>query len=399
MNNQIIKNIHVLDIKQTHRVNVQWSKSHQVHHIWFIVYNVQTAQKAFHLFNLMERWSLAADYDTNATVMVTVYGLDDSSKVVISNSIAIFPNSKQIQDLTLHTHVERKSVLNPETALQEIPPENLPVDVNQEIHQDTQQPYTVFKITQKSLSSKHPESYIQIIKSNTTDYQQRDVQLLLDLAEKYRLRRTKNRHHSKSLPIPCLYRDKPSNHEKIIEAKATGVMSKYIKDKNGDQASSINKKINGLHFSASASKVTKQPLEISFFGDYRITIPPQSILPGHNLYFADFYCKKIRSPHYVTLVLTVPGSVEDVYCCNRLVKLDLKNNKFMYYDRRHGYRTTKAMHIEVLYTEDIDLSIWRQIPNFQEFVLPKENVRGRGRSRIEGLPKYTACETCNLPLP
>ncbi|KAK6188551.1 hypothetical protein SNE40_004706 [Patella caerulea] len=389
--------------------------------------------------------------------MVTVYGLDDSSKVIISNTITIFPNSQQIQDLKLHPHVERKSLFNPETALQEIPPENLSVDVNQEIHQDTQQPYTIFKITQKSLSARHPESYIQILKSNTTGktgttftehvfvsstnnneilcplnlpsrhectfkifkvsktgskysvlgatdkttfiihYQQKDVQLLLDLAEKYRVRRMQNRRQSKSLPIPCLYRDKPSNHEKIIEAKKTGVMSKYIKDKNGDQASSINKKINGLHFSASASKVTKQPLEISFFGDYRITIPPQSILPGHNLYFADFYCKKFRGPHYVTLVLSVPGSVEDVYCHNRLVKLDLRNNKFMYYDRRHGYRTTKAMHIEVLYTEDIDLSIWRQIPNFQEFVLPKENVRGRGRSRIEGLPKYTACETCNLP--
>ncbi|XP_050395736.1 phytanoyl-CoA hydroxylase-interacting protein-like isoform X2 [Patella vulgata] len=197
------------------------------------------------------------------------------------------------------------------------------------------------------------------------------------------------------MPVPYLYRNKPSNHPTIIEARQTGIMAKYIKDNNGDQASCINKKIKGLFFSATADRSTYLPPAISPFGDYRILVPPQYLLNSFtsNIYFADFYCKTQRGPHYITLVLTKPGSVEDVYCKPRLIKLDINDNKFLYYDPMYGrYRTASSSNVEVLYTENINLNEMRSKSGFLETF-----VRSRGQSRPEGIPKNTSCAICNLP--
>ncbi|XP_050395753.1 phytanoyl-CoA hydroxylase-interacting protein-like [Patella vulgata] len=200
--------------------------------------------------------------------------------------------------------------------------------------------------------------------------------------------------YSGTMPIPYLYRNKPSSHPTIIAVKETGIMTKYDKDNNGDQASSINHNIKGLFFSASMDKDTGQPQTWSFFGDYRILIPPEHLLPGLNLYFADFYCN--QKAHYVTLVLTKPGSVEDVYCKPRLIELDINNNKFLYYDRGFYYTTSERnLWVEVLYTEDVHVDDMSSVDKLSE---KTTSVKGKqGQSKPDGIPKNKLCETCNLP--
>ncbi|XP_055956905.1 phytanoyl-CoA hydroxylase-interacting protein-like [Patella vulgata] len=200
-----------------------------------------------------------------------------------------------------------------------------------------------------------------------------------------------------SMPVPYLFRNKPSTHPTIEEAKETGIMTKYIKDNNGDQASCINKKINGLFFSATVDRRIHEPPVRSPFGDYRILVPPQYLLKFNsipaNIYFADFYCKKQGGRHHITLVLTKPGSAEDVYCKPRLLKLDINNNKFLYYDRIcDQYCTDSSPNVEVLYTENIDLNEMRSKLGFLE-----KTVKSTGQSKPEGIPKNTSCTICNLP--
>ncbi|KAK6184202.1 hypothetical protein SNE40_006716 [Patella caerulea] len=436
-------------------IMVQWKDHLPVHQIIAIVYNTQTGEKSFYFFKCGGPWLIDKGDDPETTFMISLYGIQQkSSKILVSNQYIISPASIGCQDWVLERHTESYSPLN---IKEEKKPPLIPITVDQRVNKTTQQSYVVFQ--RCTPLPRHTEYYIQILRpintrvktSRFTEYIQLracktneiacawylqsgwqityqilngfltedinkltiagassvesfithntkdDVQRLLDMAEKLRVESFRKKKDTKSLPIPYLYRNKPSNHETILKAKETGIISKYLKDKNGDQASSINENIKGLFFSASPNKKTKKPQDFSYFGNYRIMIKPELLLPGLNLYFADFYCQGEKKQHYVTLVLTTPDSSEDRYCRDRLVKLDISNNNFLYFHNKIGYRVTKAMLVEVLYTEDVDLTRLRsEESGFVEKIIPNRNVRGRGQSKPEGIPKYTSCEKCNL---
>ena len=105
-----------------------------------------------------------------------------------------------------------------------------------------------------------------------------------------------------------------------------------------------------------------------------------------NLYFADFYCN--NRAHYVTLVLTKPGTDTDRFCEKNLIKLDTRHNDFLWRSATDEVFVTKTVWVEVLHTEDVDLS--SPLCSFSV-------VEGRGTSKPAGLPKNPDCDRCNLP--
>jgi len=188
------------------------------------------------------------------------------------------------------------------------------------------------------------------------------------------------------------YRNKTEDYFADCYNNHNGTMKVYLKDNNGDPASAINRQISGLFFMASIYLPTGKPREWSPFGSKRLSIPAVTMFPADaNLYFADFYCNYRQ--HYVTLVLTTPGSDVDHFCrLKNLIKLDNENNKFLNLrttDSGEVYVevTTKLM-VEVFYTENVEL--------------PKDHdslttVCSFGTSTPEGLPKNPNCPKCNLP--
>ena len=187
------------------------------------------------------------------------------------------------------------------------------------------------------------------------------------------------------------YRDKPADYFLNISTNNNNIMTVYIKDDNGDPASIINGQIDGLFFA------TRNPQNSSHFGDTRVTIPAEEMLTtDKHIYFADFYCKIQTSyythtgnhkPHYVTVVMTKPGSDTDRFCESNLIKLDITDNPIL--KRNHDEVTvTSGVWVEVLYTEDVDLS--RPECTFTK-------VQSTGSSRPGGIPKDPLCRKCNVP--
>jgi len=182
------------------------------------------------------------------------------------------------------------------------------------------------------------------------------------------------------------YRNKPPEYFLGCQLNDNNIMKVYMKDNNGDPKSLINGQIKGLFFATSVDPITGGPPNVSHFGSRRICIPAAAMLTeDSNLYFADFYCN--HKAHYVTVVLTKPYSETDMFCRSKLIKLDLTNNDFL--KRMFGMVfVTNNVWVEVLYTEDVDLS--RPDCTFS-------TVYSRGTSTPGGLPKNPRCTVCNLP--
>lgn len=174
-------------------------------------------------------------------------------------------------------------------------------------------------------------------------------------------------------------------------------MEVYIKDNSGDPASPINGKINGLFFMAKNSN--GQPPHDSPFGEYRIQIPANVLLSmAPNLYFVDFYCMNGKT-HYVTLVMTKPGSSTDDYCRDRLLPLS-PNNPFLFRRGSKWYvNVTPYILVELFYTEDINIFEMTEEHGaiLRKGIPPPPNCRGR--STPGGKPKNRMCTKCNLPRP
>ena len=180
------------------------------------------------------------------------------------------------------------------------------------------------------------------------------------------------------------YRNKPHLYYMQCVLNDKNIMKVYMKDNNGDPKSIINSRIKGLFFATSVS-LTGEPPNTSHFGPCRICIPATAMLAeDSNLYFADFYCN--YRAHYVTVVLTKPGSETDQFCKRKLFKLDIRDNDFLW--RNDKVYVTDNVWVEVLYTEDVDLS--RPDCKFSD-------VPSTGTSTPGGLPKNPRCLVCNLP--
>lgn len=191
------------------------------------------------------------------------------------------------------------------------------------------------------------------------------------------------------------YRNKPKEYwDKIsAEGRAQGdeifVEKAYLKDYNGDSGNPINRKIKGLFFNAKTEPDGSLP-KVSPFGNVRFHIEAQYMLTTkHHLYFSDYYCTGAWSPHYVTIVVTYPGSEQDKFCAEHLLPLDLKANDFIYIssDDKVMVHNSKGLIVEVFYAGNVNLFLGRFKPC---------EIRGRGSSSYWGLAKLAACKRCNL---
>ena len=189
-----------------------------------------------------------------------------------------------------------------------------------------------------------------------------------------------------------VYRAKPDSYFQDIASNHHNIMKVYRKDANGDSASIINDgALDGLFFSTSVP-----PNTMSHFGRRRVLIPASEMIKHDSrLYFADFYCN--YRAHYITVVLTRPGTPADQFCRDRLLPLDLAGNKFITRDPQSGsvrvhvspghHTSPQALWIELFCTDNVDLSA-----SYCTFM----TVPSTGTSRPNGLPKRLGCRHCNL---
>ncbi|XP_067676113.1 phytanoyl-CoA hydroxylase-interacting protein-like [Haliotis asinina] len=184
--------------------------------------------------------------------------------------------------------------------------------------------------------------------------------------------------------VSALYRNKPSWYFDNIRANHNNIMEPYLKDNGGDPRCPINGRLKGLFFNVTLKNGSIPPN--SPFGDTRVKVFDDS----SNLYFADFYCKPSRRRvHYVTLVLTRSGSYADSFCQQHLLNLDPCSNIYLRRTFLWGsYETLDrdAVHVEVMYTEAIDLT--------SRYLTPTGTI-GHGHSTPGGIPKTVGCSVCS----
>ncbi|XP_062587170.1 phytanoyl-CoA hydroxylase-interacting protein-like isoform X2 [Saccostrea cucullata] len=199
------------------------------------------------------------------------------------------------------------------------------------------------------------------------------------------------------VPISHLYRNKPRLYYDNIFQRKNGIMGKYMKNDGGDQASVLNRAIQGLFFSAylqcQPSGFFLPPLT-SPFGDTRLNIPFAFFFnPCNRLYFADFFCHDIN--HHVTLVVTVQDSQADNFCRERLILLDPTNNPFLYFDvSSQKCFVNMAVNTEILYTENINVG--RLLRERQAFLTSCQAIGASRSKSFLGRPKNESCGICNL---
>ncbi|OZC11130.1 hypothetical protein X798_01956 [Onchocerca flexuosa] len=180
-----------------------------------------------------------------------------------------------------------------------------------------------------------------------------------------------------------LYRCKPKIYYDDIQFHRGGIMEKYMKDNNGQAASSINGAISGLFFSARLLPDGSLPTH-SPFGNVRMLVPAMTLLdPARvNMYFCDFYCNYIT--HYVTVVICEKHSDTDIFCMQRLIKLAPDSNPFLRIVFRPPmfepeFWVNKNVWVEIYYTENVPLN-WGRFDAI--------TATGAGTSR--------QCQMCNL---
>lgn len=188
-----------------------------------------------------------------------------------------------------------------------------------------------------------------------------------------------------------LYRCKPKIYYDDIHFRCGGIMEKYLKDNNGQAASSINGAISGLFFSARLSPDGSLPTH-SPFGNVRMRIQAFHLLDPTriNMYFSDFYCNYIT--HYVTVVICEKHSETDLFCMQRLIKLAPDSNPFLKIVIRPPlfepeFWVNKNVWVEIYYTENVPLTLG----TFDTII-----ATGAGTSRVGGLPHNKQCQLCNL---
>ena len=193
-------------------------------------------------------------------------------------------------------------------------------------------------------------------------------------------------------PIQYFYRNKPPEYFEPILA-GSGIMEPYIKDMNGDPRCPTNGRINGLFFMGRPDRNRPNCLpKVSPFGPMRFIIPAQRLFgQDKNLYFSDFWCHNVE--HYVSLVITVPGSEADRFCQRHLFQLDKYDNLYLKLGLYGQVFISDCVWVEVLYTEAINIMYERRAHGAS---MTTVRAIGPGQSTRLGVLKRTNCRICNL---
>jgi len=188
---------------------------------------------------------------------------------------------------------------------------------------------------------------------------------------------------------PCkgFYRDKDKEYYDQCLYENRGFLLPTLKNKNGDPASPINSRLEGIFLSVGVDWKTHQLPIPSPYGHIRFHIPIELLYGPHfNLYFADFYCRDSIS-HRLTLVLTRASSEADNFCESRLPKLNRSDNPFLWWCEHDGWMHNTMAWIHVFYTE--------RIPIQGGQLYPVRCDRPSTNTKL-GKPKNPSCDKCNL---
>ncbi|XP_033755868.1 uncharacterized protein LOC117338619 [Pecten maximus] len=256
-------------------------------------------------------------------------------------------------------------------------------------------PATEYKLQLFRIRSIHATDDVSIGNSHSTVIKFTTYMTQNEVLELYQKAvRFLSAHSANFTNISFFYRNKSDEYYSRI-MNTDGVMHKYLKNWGGDQASTLNRKIEGLFFSANIDPVTLAPPNISFFGSVRLHVPTYFLLNRNvNMYFSDFYCHRVN--HKVQIVLTVKGSPTERFCRQRLVLLDQTNNPFLIravYGFSEIVRVTTNITVEVFYTEDVPI---KAMMCFDNVFFTKTSQEGNALSMVNGVPKNKDCRICNL---
>jgi len=187
---------------------------------------------------------------------------------------------------------------------------------------------------------------------------------------------------------PCreFYRDKDKEYYDQCLYENGGFLLPTLKNENGDPASPINSRLEGIFLSVGVDWKTQELPRDSPYGNIRFQIPIEWLYgPYFNLYFADFYCHAGSKSHRLTLVLTRPETDADNFCASHLPKLNRSDNPFLWHDGVGWVHNTSAW-IHVFYTERIPIKDGRLYQVCCD--RPSTNLKW-------GKPKNPSCETCS----
>ncbi len=187
------------------------------------------------------------------------------------------------------------------------------------------------------------------------------------------------------------YRNHNTAYFDNIFLRQCGWMTKYRKNNNGDPASPINGKLDGINFSVMVDQLSGQPPLFSYFGKHRICIPAWYMFYNFpNLYFSDFYCH--YHAHHMTLVMTRNGSKADDFCRKKLVKLNPTWNPFIWYNLQTKRGAVSShIQIEIFVTADLNLRDVRYVSGYYF-----GEVMCTTKACPSGRRKNPRCNICNL---
>ena len=204
-----------------------------------------------------------------------------------------------------------------------------------------------------------------------------------------------NLYHQTRSFISHVYRVKFKNVFDDIFTNKNGIMYSYSKNFGGDEGSTLNGRINGLFFSTFVHPTTGLPLQSSYFGDTRITIPFEVLINDEsNMYFSDFYCH--YTAHKIQIVVAINNTLEDEFCKRNLIYLNKYDNPFFVIK----YGTNIALvrndvSVELFFAGNLHI---RTLLYYYPHTVKLEYIKciGDAKKAVVGIPKNPDCKFCNL---
>ena len=167
-----------------------------------------------------------------------------------------------------------------------------------------------------------------------------------------------------------------------------GIIIPNIKDRSGHVKNPVNNRYRGIFFMANVED-NGLPRNISPFGPCRLMIPAYELLKSCHFYFADFYCLKPKTKHYVQIIAVKINTSQETFCRRYLKKLDERNNKFLCIDRvLNKIYFNVGIWVEIMYSHDLNIA---NFPSSYFYQVPATGVKSK-----TGLPRNQQCVVCDV---
>ena len=152
-------------------------------------------------------------------------------------------------------------------------------------------------------------------------------------------------------------------HWEHIKFARSGKLFRYPKKDFGSTRNNVhnhhgcplNDIMKGIFFSGNDEVAMGYVTLSSPFGNTRWMKPLSAFLPenGHKYYFADFYCNKTGTVHYILIGITKLDTIEDLFCQRSLLQIDPRDNNFFIFDSDGSGRCVNKVWVNFFYMADL----------------------------------------------